>query len=305
MMRAHVTRLALILAIGVLLQVDAPCAAPNKQIINISASAPIEADETAPGSQRRSLPWNNLTLTATADFDTTIPEEGFTDVSLTPGIWAAGLRLAARDEAMQDLSRQLARLPAAEALPGERVDMNLADFALRRTAVGKNIKEALEKETVETIRREPGGRTLLTLELPLQGVARLVLDQGGGFSPQAAISNDYGPRARAQSAAIAKVRDDLLRRILTEPLGGGETIADWVTRSQINRQRLIASIADARIVRSEARKTASGSDKWVMEIEYDLALFKKAILDQEKKTREYQKKLKSSAPKPTKTPTRK
>ncbi len=273
------------------------CAANQRDhLVTADSSVALDEAETAAGSQKRTLPWDKLTLTASVDYEVKLPESEFKSVGVTPGLWAAGGRLKAREAALADLAQQLARLPASEPPPGELSKLNLEDFAARRPELVALLAEQLRTATTEKVQQDEYGKAQLTLEFPVAVVAKQVLERGGGFTPGDAVTSTFGPRARAQAMAKSEAEQKLLRELLPRQATSKQTYAQWVDRYPQNRQRLFSQLAQSRVLRSEETTEADGGKKWVYEIEFDAASLQKYIRDEERKV----EKSRSRAKKPAK-----
>ncbi|MCC6546874.1 hypothetical protein IT570_06865 [Candidatus Sumerlaeota bacterium] len=245
------------------------CGGHSARIARGVAQVLIEESLSSDSAQKRTLPWDKLTLKASADFPRRMPENVPPLEGVTPGLWAAGARLKARDSALLDLSRQLAKLPACEAPPGEAAELNLQQFASRRPELNALLRETMQSGVKEETQNPDTAASQLTLTMPLQEIAREVLNQGGGFTPAQAVSTNLGPRARAQAAAKSQAEQALLRDLLSRKLDKDTTYAQWADKSPQNRQKVLTALSQAHLIRSQEVTDASGRKEWVHELELD------------------------------------
>lgn len=260
--------LAIVCALGLALL--GACAGKGNMVRGV-AHVPVEEAIASDSAQKRTLPWDKLVLTASTDYARQVPDGMAASEGITPGLWAGGARLKARDAATLDLSRQLAKLPASEAPPGESRELNLEQFASRRPELNAMLREKLRAAVKEEVQNPDAPKAQLTLTLPLRDIAQAVLDQGGGFRPDQAMTTALGPRARAQAAAKSQAEQALMRDLLTRSVDGKTTFAQWADQSPDNRAKILRALAQAHVVRSQEMTKADGTKEWVHEVELDAA----------------------------------
>ncbi len=235
-----------------------------------TGTAPIESELTAPGAQRRIVPWDSVVLESEVRYGLTPRENATVPSGYTPGLLAAESRLEARRRAIEDLANRLGRLPASEPPPGESVRPTVADLAARRPALAAAIRQLLTGGWTEEAQRPEGSdEVLIRLTLPIKELAGVVLDQGGGFSPTDTVAEELSARARAQNAAMEAARRQLLQKLLETRASGKLTVKEWAIFSPVQAQWLNQYVRSAKVLRSEARPIASGGEEWLVELEID------------------------------------
>lgn len=252
----------------------------TKSALTAEASVAVVEDIKAPGGQQRTLPWADLSRKASVKFKLTEPADTAKADRATPGVVGARERLRAREEALRDLGRQLADLPAAEPPPGERGDLKLLTFSERTPALSQWIADSLVSDAKEDVILTPDGVGAVSLEYPLQPLAFEVLRYGGGFMADAPVSLETGPRARASNDAKTKAQQDIMLRAMKLKAYGKRTFGDWAGENPVNRELLIESIKNAKPVRSELVRDGKTS-KWVVELEWDPEALRKQIKKQQ------------------------
>lgn len=262
-----------------MLALFAGCAGRNgsDRVVTSTGRAPIDEQLQSAGFQKRILPWDNMVLTSEMRFEVRASANGET----TPAAQDARARLEARRLGLVDLGRRIGRLPASEPPPGETARPSVVEFAEKRPAVRAAIEKALEENWTEQVGRDKQGQGVVVLQLPLTSVAEAVLAAGGGFSQESDIAQALDARARAQTLAIERARNEMGQEVLTRMGGDKLTIAQWASMFPANRDALIEEIRNARIVRSEAQpREGAGSptaEDWVVELELDLARLRSAV----------------------------
>jgi hypothetical protein len=218
--------------------------------------------------QKRTVPWQDRTLAASFAYSWQEVKE------LPPPIAAAEARLAARELARADLSRQLSRLPASEPPPGEIRESNLLDFATRQPSFAPLIEAAI-LSAEESVALPGDGRGTVELKLPLESLAKSLLNAGGGFRAESAVIEKAGPTAIAARAASSLAEQQLLRDILARPVAKGKTWEQWVRENPANLRLFQEAISKRRTVTSEPRKNAKGEQEFFVEYEVDLRELKR------------------------------
>lgn len=277
---------ALALLVAVLLSVG--CASRNGADLLVTAEgrAPIDEQLQSAGFQKRILPWDNLVLTSEMRFEVAPPKPGETTAAAVD----ARARLEARRRAVVDLGRRIGRLPASEPPPGETARASVTEFAERRPTVRTAIETALKENWTEQVGRDKQGQGVVVLQLPLKSVAEAVLAAGGGFSQESDVAQALDARARAQTQAIERARNQMGQELLTRMGGDRLTIAQWASMFPANREALIEEIRAARIVRSEAQpregEDAADGEDWVVELELDMTRLRELVRDDERTYRD-------------------
>lgn len=242
-----------------------------------SGRALIGEQMEGPGAQSRIIPWDGLVLEERVSFVLNSREDQEV-AGQTPGLSAAMARLRARQEALDRIADRLGALQAAEPPPGEQVNLLVREFAKVQPQVDAAVREALSDGWTEDLSISQTGDARITLTLPLKEVAEVVLEQGGGFSPDSEIGSRLSARRTAQRESARKAMDDLYSKALELDAGRGLKVEDWILRQPVNANRLRGYLNNARVLRSE--EVAEGDQKyWKMELEFDPSQMMEEVRD--------------------------
>ncbi|CAN5469062.1 hypothetical protein BH09SUM1_BH09SUM1_21510 [soil metagenome] len=252
-----------------LLAIGSASVSAADNMVRAKVSVPIAAMPTDARGVRV-IPWADIVLRAGANYQTD---------SKSPAA-AAAARLRARDEVLANIARQLSKLPASEPPPGDEQDLNVRDFAARRSGMDDYLRSALE-ETSETATPGPNGYVILTRELPLDTIARRVLDSGGGFAPNNPLVLNIGPMQRAAQQAEEKAQSEVLQQLLAKKATSRTTYGDWVRALPGNRQILVQALHDDSKVTKRGREKNGDKDIWLMELEFDSTALQKIVKKQD------------------------
>ena len=253
------------------------------ETIRVKATAPIVVEAVSSGQQRRTLPWSDQTVRATAGFKLLAPGAADGETGLTPGLAAARSRLEAREAARRNLARQIAQLPASEPAPGDIRNLSLLEFAERRPAVTQAIEKAIDEAT-EEVSIGQDQNAVLELRMPLKELAQSVLDFGGGFATSPELVGREGSRQRAARLAEQKAQADLIQQLLRREVQEGLTFGDWVQREPRNRERLLEALRKARKTANRAEEE-DGAEEWLVELRFDADPLRKEIRREEREAR--------------------
>ncbi len=262
--------LILLLALGCARKIE-------RGVVSGEARISVGDEVVSDSPQQRTLPWADMNIESSARFSVAgPPSEG--QMNLSRGTRMALAKLDAREAAIADVSRQLASLPAAEAPPGETGRLTLLQFSERRPALNFAMRGELESALEEEIRQASPDEGAMVIKLSLRPLAETLLLHGGGFRQENAIVQDAGPRARASAQALRLAREDLLKKLMERNIERDLTFEEWLQENPANRQLLVKSLENIRVIQSELVTRASDDSQWVTELEYDPAPLQSEIL---------------------------
>ncbi|MDX2177694.1 MAG: hypothetical protein SF028_14625 [Candidatus Sumerlaeia bacterium] len=209
---------------------------------------------------RRYVPWSRETAVERTDMAPLPASPSELADGATPGLFAAGERLAARDRLRRQLAAAIGVLEASDPIPGETAGATVAELATKHRAVADAVAAALDRGVREELL--PGGESKppqLEARAALEPVAAAVLAAGGGRRMTA-----EQVRAAAEADALANARRQLFDKLLAEKSRKGQKVAEWVGDDPVRRRALELVVAEAETIHSTDLEVGDGKREWMV-----------------------------------------